>query len=339
MNKRKISKNLGLKIGLNGAREGDEFHLELFQERKKIFNLNRTRYVFKSGKEFEFDTINACFTLPEFSLYSADYELLLVNGIGSIDESEIARYLLRSIGEEPFRLNGIYCFEAFLERGDVIDMGFNRLSISREKCQIKQTSLSMEGISKEIIKSHLPILLEGETGTGKSTMAKKIHEESGRRGAFVQLNLVSFASNLLESELFGHVKGAFTGAFQSKKGAILEAHNGTLFLDEIDSLSIDLQTKLLLFLDNYRFRAVGGECELHSNVRIIFASGSSLLKKVQEEKMRRDFYFRLKASAFLRLLPLDENREKIKEVCLQFENNHLVVIDYKLMEYYNYRNS
>src|SRR5690606_12983163 len=123
--------------------------------------------------------------------------------------------------------------------------------------------------SKKIIQSNLPILIEGETGTGKTTLAKSIHQMSERSGEFVHVNLSAFSENLMESELFGHLKGAFTGAYNDKKGAIERANNGTLFLDEIDSTSIAVQTKLLLFLDNYKLSPVGSGVMKKINCRIL----------------------------------------------------------------------
>lgn len=327
---RYLLKNLDLSIGLNGSREGDEFQLEIFQERRRRLTLNRTRYLFKYGKEFQFDTIKAEFVLPEFSLAQSEYELVLVVDKTDNIQNHKSRYLMRSLGEQPFRLNGVYSFESFLERGDVLDLGFNRLHFTKPQ----STEVSVFPISTNIIKSAMNILIEGETGTGKTTLAKEIHEESARRGSFVHLNLASFSSSLLESELFGHVKGAFTGAIVAKKGAILEAHRGTLFLDEIDSISIDLQTKLLLFLDNNTFRAVGGESAVTADVRLIFASGTSLIKKVQEEKMRKDFYFRLNSGAFLRLNSLKDNLQAIEKFCLDFEKLNMLSIDPQLINFY-----
>jgi transcriptional regulator with PAS, ATPase and Fis domain len=130
------------------------------------------------------------------------------------------------------------------------------------------------------------------------------------------------------------VKGAFTGAINSKRGAILEAHKGTLFLDEIDSLTLDLQTKLLLFLDNYEVRAVGGESVSKADVRMIFASGSRLAKKVEDAQMRKDFYYRLQAGCSITLESLRERPARIQELCHSFENSEAVVFDLALVEFF-----
>jgi hypothetical protein len=325
-----ITPNLESSIGLNGVRENDEFIIDIFQERKKTFKLNRTKYKIQSAAKFDFDFSNTEIKIPCFGKDEGTFELVLVSQSLLSRHNENSRYLLRSLGKTPFRLNGIHCFEAFLERGDIIDIGFNRIHFPRVDFFVP----NQQKLSDKLIRSHISVLIEGETGTGKTTLAKQIHEESGRHGRFVHLNLSAFSPGLIESELFGHVKGAFTGAVTGKRGAILEAHKGTLFLDEIDSLSLDLQTKLLLFLDNYEVRAVGGESTIKAEVRMIFASGSKLLKKVEKGEMRKDFYYRLQAGCSVGLRNLRENPERVRELCHSFENQEAVVIDKELLHFY-----
>lgn len=314
----------------NGAREGDSFLLDAFQEKKRTLKLNRTSYRFLFDDHFNFDFIKSEIKLPVFGGATGGFEMILVASTKTKMHNQHSRYLFRSLGETPFKLNGSYSYEAFLERGDVIDLGFNRLHFLRPQRQTSEESL----LPAAVMSSSLPVLIEGETGTGKTTLAKKIHEASGRSGRFVHLNLSAFSQGLIESELFGHVRGAFTGALNAKRGAILEAHKGTLFLDEIDSLSLDLQTKLLLFLDNYEVRPVGGESTTTASVRMIFASGSDLKKRVMEGKMRRDFYYRLRAGSSLRLNSLIEDKERIKKLCLDFEKEHCAVLSDELIDFY-----
>jgi sigma54-dependent transcription regulator len=328
---RMIGPDLDSTIGHNGVRESDEFILDIFQERKKSYKLNRTKYKIICGKRFDFDFSKAIITMPVFSKHDASFELELIASTLSRSHNEKSRYLFRSLGEKAFRLNGIYCFEAFLERGDVLDIGFNRIHFPRPET-LNNSDLQL---SERLIKSPIAVLIEGETGTGKTTLAKKIHEESGRSGKFVHLNLSAFAPSLIESELFGHVKGAFTGAINSKRGAIMEAHKGTLFLDEIDSLTNDLQTKLLLFLDNYEVRSVGGESTTTADVRMIFASGSKLLTRVENNEMRKDFYYRLQSGCSVNLESLRSRPERIDYLCKDFERNHAVVFDKELINFYS----
>lgn len=297
--------------------------------------LNRTNIQIDLLKQFIGEISPARMVLPALGLNEKSFSLHLVFP-NATKKDEEGRYLVRALSQRPFRLNGKYVFKAFLERGDILELGFNRLTFSRQLQEDLQGSEHTHDILKhrKILYSKLPILLEGETGTGKSSFAKKLHNESGRSGEFVQLNLASFSSGLLESELFGHAKGAFTGAIFEKRGAVLEANKGTLFLDEIDSLPLDIQTKLLLFLDSKEFRCVGGSFNKSADVRFIFATGRPLEQLVDDGEMRRDFYYRLNSGAKLRLDKLRENRKLIDAYCRRFSIEHNCQISNELMKLY-----
>jgi DNA-binding NtrC family response regulator len=185
-----------------------------------------------------------------------------------------------------------------------------------------------------LMRSELKILIQGETGTGKTYLAGKIHERSGRPGAFVAVNLSSFNPQLIESELFGHLKGSFTGAMKDKLGAFELAEGGTLFMDEIDSLPLETQIKLLTFIDNNRFRRVGDTREREIRTRMIFAAGRPLESLVQQGLFRRDFYFRLKSGHTLELAPLRNNTPQIGLACHHFGQHKGVAISERLVEFY-----
>ncbi len=334
---RSITQTLESTIGLKGVREDDEFMLDLFQDRKRTYRLKRTKYKIKTSSKFLFDFKTSEIFLPVFGALPATFELSLIQHTSSKEFNEKSRYLMKSLDNSPFCLNGVYCFEAYLERGDIIDIGFNRIQFLRPRTHLKiseESNQCQNLLTEEMIKSSLNIMIEGETGTGKTTLAKSIHDESLRTGKFIHLNLSSFAPSLIESELFGHVKGAFTGAINEKRGAILEAHKGTLFLDEIDSLSTEHQTKLLLFLDNQQVRAVGGSVNHQAEVRLIFASGTKMEKLIAEERMRKDFYYRLTSGLVICLEALRENSKLIEELCLKFEKDQYCIISEDLIKYY-----
>ena len=137
------------------------------------------------------------------------------------------------------------------------------------------------------------ILITGESGTGKSMLARVIHDTSAAAGRFVEVNCASLPPNLLESELFGHEKGAFTDARELKRGLIELAHNGTLLLDEIGSLTPELQGKLLLFLENQDMRRVGGVESIPISARVIAALNEDLRRRVREKSFRLDLFYRL----------------------------------------------
>jgi two-component system response regulator AtoC len=159
------------------------------------------------------------------------------------------------------------------------------------------------------------VLLQGESGTGKEVIARFIHEQTPGRSAeaFVELNCAAIAEGLLESELFGHERGAFTDAKESKRGLFELADGGTLFLDEIGELSQALQTKLLRVLETMRFRRVGGTRDLSADVRVIAATNRNLADEVAAGRFRLDLYHRLDVF-HLALPPLRERREDIVDL-------------------------
>ena len=149
---------------------------------------------------------------------------------------------------------------------------------------------------KEALKyatSELPILILGPSGTGKTCLAKIIHDHSHREGEFVSINCSAYTEDLLEAELFGYKKGAFTGANENRKGKLLQAHSGTLFLDEIGSMSLNMQTKLLKAIEERSFYPVGAEKPEHSEFRIISATLEDLQKLLAQSKLRFDFFQRV----------------------------------------------
>jgi len=155
------------------------------------------------------------------------------------------------------------------------------------------------------------ILIEGETGTGKELFAEYVHKYSSRNDQpFVIINCASLPDQLIESELFGHEKGAFTDAKSTKQGLVEIAHGGTLFLDEIGELSLSLQPKLLRFLENGEYRRIGGVTNLTSNIRVISATNRNLLEETDNKKFRRDLLFRLNVIT-LTIPPLRDRKEDI----------------------------
>jgi DNA-binding NtrC family response regulator len=165
-------------------------------------------------------------------------------------------------------------------------------------------------------KCRWPALLLGETGTGKEVVARAIHN-IGPTGPFVTVDCSSMVGPLMESELFGHVKGAFTGAASTKIGLIESAHGGTAFFDEIGELPLDLQAKLLRVLQEKEFRPVGSLATRKSDFRIIAATNRDLHKEVDKGTFRRDLYFRLNVIN-IRLSPLRERREDIPALINHF---------------------
>ena len=164
----------------------------------------------------------------------------------------------------------------------------------------------------------VPVLIVGETGTGKGFVARRIHERSARAAQpFVEVNGASLSATFLESELFGHERGAFTDAKQAKRGLFEVAGRGTLFLDEIGEVVTEVQPKLLKVLEERTFRRLGGTSELRSDARVVAATNQPLAQRVQEGAFRADLYYRLQVLT-LALPPLRERRDELAELARAF---------------------
>jgi transcriptional regulator with PAS, ATPase and Fis domain len=166
--------------------------------------------------------------------------------------------------------------------------------------------------------SEATVLITGENGTGKELVAQAIHQQSHRRrGPFVVANCSAYSPTLLESELFGYEKGAFTGAIRRKKGRIERAHGGTLFLDEIGDISPATQILLLRFLQDHSFERVGGEELIEADVRVLAATNKNLYREVEAGRFRDDLYYRLNVIT-IHLPPLRERKEDIPLLAQHF---------------------
>ncbi|BBO91528.1 sigma-54-dependent transcriptional regulator [Desulfosarcina ovata] len=194
------------------------------------------------------------------------------------------------------------------------DAGNNNLLIIGESQQMKKIISIIEKVSA----SDTSVLIQGETGTGKTMLARHIHSLSNRsEGPFVTIDCGALPENLLESELFGHVKGAFTGAVRAKRGLLEEAHGGTVFLDEIGELPPQTQVKLLRTIQELEIRPVGGNHPIKIDVRVISATNRNLKKEVDSGGFREDLYYRLSLIP-LHLPALRERREDLLQFVGQF---------------------
>jgi DNA-binding NtrC family response regulator len=189
------------------------------------------------------------------------------------------------------------------------------ISVSPEMDKVKKLIL-------KIAKSNSTVLIRGESGTGKELIARSIHANSPRSNeAFQAVNCAAINENLLESELFGHEKGSFTGAVSDKKGLFEIADKGTLFLDEIGELDISLQAKILRALQEKQIRRVGGTRELNVDVRVVAATNRDLLHMVEEKRFREDLYYRLNVLS-IELPALRERRTDVPVLIDYFVKKH-----------------
>jgi two-component system NtrC family response regulator len=215
----------------------------------------------------------------------------------------------------------------------LLKRAFHVASLEREFRQLQQqmqaaafedmfgTSLKMQGVFASIRKvatTDVPVLILGESGTGKEMAALAIHRRSARKeGPFVPINCSAIPETLLESELFGHEKGSFTGAHVQRKGRIESASGGTLFLDEIGEIPLPLQVKLLRFLQEQRIERVGGRTEIQVDTRVIAATNADLKKAIAAGTFREDLYYRL-AVVVMSLPPLRERENDIRLLAQEF---------------------
>jgi transcriptional regulator with GAF, ATPase, and Fis domain len=286
-------------LALNGPRKGEEVFID--------------RECFRIGK-------------------SPDNDLVLVDATVSREHCEIVRdargYLLRDLGStNGTLLDGAEVREVYLQAGVVISVGRIELKVrpfaeridvlpSERECfgdlWGRQPAMrEIFGLLERLAPSDATLLIGGETGTGKDLLARAVHAESPRaRGPFIVVDCGAVVGNLIESELFGHEKGAFTGAVEARKGAFELAHKGTLFLDEIGELPRELQPRLLRALESRRIRRVGGEREIAIDIRVLAATHRDLKLEVERGNFREDLYFRL-AVVPLYLPPLRERRQDI----------------------------
>jgi DNA-binding NtrC family response regulator len=194
-------------------------------------------------------------------------------------------------------------------------------------------------LTRQVARSNASVLLLGETGTGKELIAKAIHQLSNRAsGPFVRVNCGALSESLLESELFGHVRGSFTGAIANRTGRFEAAHTGTIFLDEINSTTPKLQVKLLRVLQEREFERVGDTQTVRVDTRVVAASNRDLVAEIEAERFREDLYYRLNVVP-IHLPPLRNRPEDIAELVGHFltlyneENDRYVVhIEPKALE-------
>lgn len=238
------------------------------------------------------------------------------------------QYLIRDLNStNGTSINGMKVKEAFLSQGDLITVGETQVEFQTydEKVQIEPSEnnffADMVGRSKKmrqifgvlerISPSQATVIIEGETGTGKELVARAIHQYSLRKDRpFVVFDCSAVAPNLIESELFGHTKGSFTGAVKDRVGAFEAANGGTLFLDEIGELSLDLQPKLLRALEQREIKRVGSTQPSKIDVRVVCATNRNLKDEVQAARFREDLYYRLSVVK-IQVPPLRERLEDI----------------------------
>ncbi len=249
-----------------------------------------------------------------------DVDVILLTAFGTVEEAVKAmKDGAYDFLTKPFRREQlIKLIDKALERRDLIEQNRalkKQLEDLRAKGQMIGASPSwrrMLTLVEQTADSSATILIQGESGTGKELVARTIHERSARRnGPFIAVNCAALPETLLESELFGYEKGAFTGAAGRKEGRFELAHGGTLFLDEVGDLSLVTQPKILRVLQEGEFERLGGTRTLQVDVRIVAATNQDVAEMVKEKRFREDLYYRLNVIT-IRVPPLREHPEDIR---------------------------
>ena len=194
-----------------------------------------------------------------------------------------------------------------------------RKPLSTQRKLVGETAamLDVRALIERIAPTPATVLIEGETGTGKELVARLLHEQSGRKGPFIPVNCSAIAPDLLESELFGHTRGAFTSANRMREGLFLAAGGGTLFLDEINEMRLDMEVKLLRTLEENTIRPVGSDREIPVDCRIVASTQADLAGLVAEHRFREDLYYRLNVIR-VAVPPLRERRDDISLLAAHF---------------------
>ncbi|HEY8484665.1 MAG TPA: sigma-54 dependent transcriptional regulator [Longimicrobiales bacterium] len=255
-----------------------------------------------------------------------DSEIIIITGKGSVDSAvEAMRNGAYDYLEKPLDLERL---KALIPKA----LDKYQVKTANRQLQKRLESLTrygdMIGQSEEmrqifntievVAPSHASVLIVGESGTGKELVARAIHQKSGRRkGPFIALNCGAFPREILENELFGHEKGAFTGAIAEKPGCFELANGGTLFLDEVAEMEPDIQVKFLRALEQHSFRRLGGKKEIEVDIRVIAATNKNVDEALKEGKLREDLYHRL-AVIPIYLPPLRERVSDIRLLAHEF---------------------
>jgi two-component system, NtrC family, response regulator AtoC len=278
----------------------------------------------KQAKTERFDCAFVDLKLPDLSgtdllsdLKAAGTAVVIITAFASVDTAVRA-----------MKLGAVDYLQKPFDNHDIVALA-DRLCLGSQNAEpaplnqdgLIATSPAMKHIVetlRKIMDSEIPVLLQGESGTGKEMLARFVHEKSSRRGRpFVAINCAAIPPELLESELFGHEKGAFTDAHSAAMGKFEAAGAGTIFLDEIGDMGLHLQTKLLRALEERTFEPVGSTRSIPLSARIIASTNSDLSAMIREKKFRLDLYYRLKGLA-VTIPPLRDRREDIEPLLSLF---------------------
>jgi DNA-binding NtrC family response regulator len=308
----------------------DQYHVLLAKDGEEALRLFKENKINLLLTDMKMPEKNGLSLLHEVKRLRPEIPVILITAYGTIESAVSAMkegatdYLLKPIKMEEVEL----VIQRALLQTDLLDEN-RKLKEEIKSLYGIDTIISKHpkmneimGIVRQVADSKATVLIEGESGTGKELVARAIHFNSQRAGfSFIVVNSSAIPKELLESELFGHEKGAFTGAGKRKVGSFELAHRGTLFLDEIGEMPKELQVKILRAIEGYRFMRVGGTEEIDVDVRLITATHRDLKAAVEAGEFREDLFYRLHVVS-IKLPPLRERKEDIPLLVSHFIEKH-----------------
>ncbi len=314
-----VEDDLNALEGLSSILEDEGYEVYKAPDSKTALNIIREKYVNLMLSDYLLPDEDGLILSKKILNQQPEIKIVIMTAFGSIKNAVNAMRLgIHDYLTKPINIDELLIvIKRAIKEQKIILENLNlrdKLNKTYRFENIIGVSGKMQEIFKKIRKiasTEATVLIRGESGTGKELIARALHFQSRRADEpLVEINCASIPETLLESELFGHEKGAFTGAYRQKKGKFEEANNGTLFLDEIGELSAALQSKLLRVLQEQKFTRLGGNDPISVNVRVIAATNSNLEQKIQDNSFREDLYYRLNVIPIF-IPPLRERKEDI----------------------------
>ena len=314
-----VEDDRGIRFGIRNFLAGRDFDVDEADTLKQGEELFRTNRPDIAILDYSLPDGNALDTLPRLKAADPSIPIIILTGHGSID---LAVRAIKEGAEQfltkPVQMQALLVvIERLLDNQRVRQRDVARITTQQRSGEVDPfigVSAAIQSLREQverIASTDRPILILGETGTGKSVLANWLHKHGPRADeAFVDLNCAGLAREFVETELFGHEKGAFTGAVAAKTGLLEVAHRGVLFLDEIGDVDIQVQPKLLKVLEEKRFRRMGEVRDRVTDVQLIAATHQDLRQSIREKRFREDLYFRI-STIPLTIPPLRERRDDI----------------------------
>ena len=321
-----------IRLNLKQILKEEKYHVLLQETGKSAINTIREEEVDLVLLDLNLPDLSGLEVLEQMKRFRPDLLIIIITGFASVESAvEAIKHGAYDYIKKPFKADAIKL---------IIRLAFETLKLKNTVKKLKEQQLLKKGIENIVgtspaivqIKNQITeyakhdsetVLITGESGTGKELVASALHNLSERSGKdFVEINCASIPDTLLESELFGYAKGAFTDAKQNKSGLLEKAEGGTLFLDEIAEMSMSLQAKLLRVIEDKKFRRLGSINDIEVNIRIIAATNKNLKEAISRKEFREDLYYRL-------------NVLRIEIPPLRDRTNDIIILSDYFLSYFN----